>query len=272
MDDELDAAKFRLDTAEFAQAAASIIGPLWWSLAGSEIGKDRQNGTAFFMRTATRLIGVTAAHVVQGWKRDGERCSVSALSLTGPNSVTMQLNWAQRQVACHTGMDIATFSITEVELGHLGFVALPYEAERYPAEIGEWVTYCGFPGAIRQRPSATVTTFSMCVATGRTTSLHDRKLTIQLERQHLEPMWVGGLPPEGFSFGGMSGGPVLRNFADESGALRAVIGGIISDGRGTVPDGDSVERIEGLELIAASRAEFIKSDGTLDMDKWTALP
>jgi hypothetical protein len=271
--DPLDVIKFQMDTAEFMQAAASVCGPLWWSIPGAKIDSDRRNGTTFFMRIGTRLIGVTAAHVILGWKSARRNPARSPLCLTGPSRRTQELNWENREIACDAGMDIATFSINEDELAAFGLESLPHSPEPCPSRIGQWVTYCGFPGAIRERPTPTATVFKMCVATGKLTALNDRNLTIQLEREYLRPLWEGGLPPEGFSFGGMSGGPLFRNFTDENGHLQAVVAGVISGGRGSDVDdeGKHIQRIEGLELITASRAEFIKTDGTLDTERWANL-
>jgi hypothetical protein len=270
----LDDIKFRLATAEFTQAVQSVTAPLWWPLDRDRDLKDRETGTAFFVRTKTSLIGVTAAHVIEAWKYDCEHNGASAFRITGWNEKTTIIDWAERKIDLHGGIDIATFKITGDELADLNLSCLIYNPEPWPTKVGEWVSYCGFPGQLYRRPSPTVRLTGMCVATGKLTALNDRQLTVQLERPDLEPMWEGGMPPEGFSFGGMSGGPVIRNFLTPDGNPWAVLGGVISVGRGstTDPEGQPVQRIEELELITASRAEFILDDGMLDTDRWDRLP
>ena len=258
---------------ELMTAAARISAPLWW-VGPDENGKTApHNGTAFFLRTENALFGITAAHVIEGdhsWRWYCDRYGFTPLKLTGWNSVTLEINWNARRIDLDLAIDIATFSVTDSEITKLGLHTFKDKSEPWPAKVGEWVSYCGFPGlAVREAPPGE-TTFGANTATGRLTTVGDRTLNVQIERHELEPAMGQGLPPENFNFGGISGGPVFRNFVATNKEPWCVLGGVIIQGRGA-PD-SSGQFIEGFELVTARRAAFINPEGTLDLARWDSLP
>ena len=255
---------------DIIKAAASISAPLWWLSGDTTCQRRHRNGSAFFLRTASTLFGVTAAHVVEGWKKDCKRNGYVPLNLTGSKDVTLEMDWGARVIASHPGIDVATFTITESEIAALGQSIFTDRPEPWPTKVGEWVSYCGYPAAAVRSLKASETAFGASTATGRLTTIDDCKLNIQIERDKLAPVLGSGLPPKAFNFGGISGGPVLRNFLTPQKQPWRVLGGVIIQGTGARdPSG---QFIEDLELVTARRACFVNPDGTLDIARWENLP
>jgi hypothetical protein len=90
--------------------------PLCWHVQAPH-GRSYRNGTAFFVNTGSAVFGVTAAHVIAGWRADA---SLDARELRlGGNHSAIDLNWDERVIDIHEGLDIATFQVTEREVGVL---------------------------------------------------------------------------------------------------------------------------------------------------------
>jgi len=78
-----------------------------------------------------------------------------------------------------------------------------------------------------------------------------------IEREYLVD-WTGhGVPPPGYGLGGISGAPLLvPEFGPDGWYFR--LGGVISESPGPRAPEDVI-----FEMVAADRAEFIHTDGTL---------
>jgi len=199
MDDEA----FRQASKSLMEMAAKISAPLHWQHLDSEGQPVRHNGTAFFLRTKEALFGVTAAHVIEGpygWRWHCERYGPLPLRLTGWNAATLELNWDARAVDIDLEIDIATFMIAEWEVQKLGCLIFTDMLEPRPPMVGEWVTYCGFPGKGVRRPSHLEWIFGAATATGKLSSVDDRKMRLHIDRSELEPALGQGVPPENYNF------------------------------------------------------------------------
>jgi hypothetical protein len=88
-----------------------------------------------------------------------------------------------------------------------------------------------------------------------------------IEREHLVAVLGGGIPPENFDFGGISGGPMLMVVQQQ---LRSwALAGVIYQGPNV--SGNPEEAIAGLEIIKARRAHFLLPDGRLDRARWQVV-
>ena len=70
--------------------AASIVAPIYWASRDADDSVIARNGTAFFLRTSAALIGVTAAHVIEGkkgWRQHCLKHGKTALRLWRENTV-----------------------------------------------------------------------------------------------------------------------------------------------------------------------------------------
>ena len=99
---------------------------------------------------------------------------------------------------------------------------------------------------------------------GIATSVNEKCISIQLEREYLVPLLGGGVPPENFNFGGISGGPVIK--VVETSIRTYALAGIIYQGPNTTADPD--QAIAGFDVISACHAHYLLPDGRLDRDRW----
>lgn len=108
-------------TGEFA---VTIVAPLYW------VGRDAdgtfytRNGTAFFLQTRDALFGVTAAHVIEGWRKHCEQHGKTTFRLGGRASTSVPFDWDERYVDINPDMDIATFTVSLREIEQIN--ARPY--------------------------------------------------------------------------------------------------------------------------------------------------
>jgi hypothetical protein len=240
----------------------SLAAPFFWILRNSSNGRDLvKSGSLFFLDTGKRLFAVTAAHVVQECLND-TRSPLFLQAMIGANgrrAIGIQLG--DRIIQGHPTMDIATFHVTREEVAFTTCTPLTGFQREWPprlAQINCGVTYCGFPGVGRR-------SFGCIPMACIVTSVHERCISIQIERQNLVRVLGDEDMPENFDFGGMSGGPLLSIV--ERGSLRGwAPAGVVFQGPN--PSGDSAQSIEGLEIIKARPIDFINADGTLDLARW----
>jgi hypothetical protein len=258
-------------TLEFA---ASIVAPLYWAQRGDGGKVTARNGTAFFLRTAEALFGVTAAHVVEGpggWRESCAQHGKAPLRLGAKNGASVELPWDARCVDIDLDIDIATFAISprEIEaIERVPYGGLQTKWPPAPPRINVGITYAGFPGVGTRNLSREAVQFGILCGTGLVSSLNDREVSTLLEREYLEPVLGEGIVPEDYNFGGISGGPLIYNVLTAQGLLVNALAGVIISGPNPSPDHE--ESIPGFELFQARRVDFIRADGFLDRDLWDA--
>jgi hypothetical protein len=245
----------------------SFCVPLAWREYDHHGAIAPRNGSAFFLNTGARVIGVTAQHVIAGYRESGAR--KGPLTLT-TNGVGIQLDLDARMIDAHSGIDIATFSVTEDEVRRLGKEVCGGYQRTWPPSLpmqNGGIYYSGYPGVgTRQTPG--VITFGAVCGSGVATQVNEKIISSQIERQHLTPILGDGILPENFDFRGMSGAPMIT-VVQHHGLRSWMLGGVIFQGPSTSDDPN--EAIAGLEIIRARPAHFILPDGTLDKARWERL-
>jgi hypothetical protein len=88
----------------------SFCVPLAWREYDNQGAIAPRNGTAFFLNTGERVIGVTAHHVIAGYLESDAR--KGPLTLT-TNGVGIPLDINGSLIDSHSNIDIATFAITD---------------------------------------------------------------------------------------------------------------------------------------------------------------
>ena len=258
-------------TLEFA---ASIVAPLYWAQRRDDGTAFARNGTAFFLRTPAALFGVTAAHVVEGpggWRESCARYGNPPLRLGAKSGASVELPWDARCIDIDLDIDIATFTISprEIEaIERVPYGGLQTQWPPPPPRVNAGITYAGFPGVGTRNLSRAAVQFGILCGTGLVSSVNEREISTLLERDHLEPVLGEGIVPENYNFGGISGGPLIYNVLTQGHLLVNALGGVIVAGPN--PSIDCGESIPGFELFQARRADFIRSDGSLDRDLWEA--
>lgn len=249
--------------------AASLCLPIFWVIRKADRSYRARNGTAFALNTGKRVFGVTAFHVVDGWREDQKanknitlQMGNAAFDLEGKNTV----------IDCHEGMDLLTFQISTEEVRSLGKTVLEGYQNRWPPSAPQkdrGIYYAGFPGVEKIWMSPREISFGVFYGGGVASSVSDRDISSLIEREIIQPVKDGPpLPPENFNFQGISGGPML-SVIEHHGLRTWALAGVIYQGPNT--SGDQNETIAGFELFRARRAHFILPDGYLDVAKWDSL-
>ncbi len=140
----------------------------------------------------------------------------------------LEIDLAARLVARDKKRDVATFSIRPDELTKLGVSMITTWPPRIPDQ-GKGVVFAGFPGHERLRVGPSELSFAIFPGFAVATAINDRHITIQLEREYMVETKGFKPTPEGFDFGGMSGGPMLT-VLENNGLSWWALGGVISDG------------------------------------------
>jgi hypothetical protein len=248
--------------------AISFSAPIFWATVKD--GRLRaRNGTAFFLNTGERLFGVTACHVIDGWKQCPAEERPGPLRLAGMGT-SVRLDWDDRLIDMDATIDIATFRVTESEVKTIGKTVLTGAQRNWPPgkpPTNCGVYYAGFPGVGTIEISTDKVSFGAMGGSGIATSVSEKDVSSQIEREHLMSYFGEGIPPENYDFGGMSGGPML---AVVESVLRSwALVGVIYQGPNTSLEIN--ESIPGLEIIRARRPYFIQADGMLDRARWSAV-
>ena len=221
-----------------------------------------------FLNAGEGPFGVTAQHVIEGWREDNSPGEVIALQI---DDLPLDLSEKSALIAAHEGLDIATFRVSPDEISALNKTVLTGYQRQWPPlppVQDRGVCFGGFPGLTTMWLCPREISFGAAPGGGVASSISETDVSSRIEREHLIPLLGAGVPPENYDFGGMSGGPMLTVI--EQGGLRGwSLAGVIYQGPN--PDPDPAQAIAGLEIIRARRAHFILPDGTLDIPRWDDL-
>ena len=192
------------------ELATSFTAPLYWIIREAD-GKYRvRNGSAFFLDAGAGPFGVTANHVIDGWRQDRAHGNVVALQLG--LDLQLDLEGEHAIIAAHQGLDVATFRITANEIKRIGKQILTGYQKSWPPsppEQGRGIYYSGFPATETIWLSPRAISFGAAPGGGVASSVSETDISMLIEQQSLIAVMGGGSPPENYNFGGMSGGPVL---------------------------------------------------------------
>jgi len=248
--------------------AISFSAPIFWATLKDGLLRSR-NGTAFFLNAGDQLFGVTACHVIDGWKQCPADERPGPLRLAGMGT-SVRLDWDQRVIDMDAAIDIATFRVTESEVKTIGKTVLTGAQKRWPPgkpPVNCGIYFAGFPGVGTIEMSPDKVSFGAMGGGGIATSVSEKDVSSQIEREHLMPLFGEGIPPENYDFRGMSGGPMLA--VVESVVRSWALVGVVYQGPNTSLDAN--EAIPGLEVIRARRPHFILPDGRLDRARWATI-
>lgn len=246
----------------------SVTAPLYWVMRRD--GKLRvRNGSAFFLNAGEGPFGVTAAHVVTGWREDCIAHEVVSTQLG--HDLALDFGGRNALIDEHEGIDIATFRITDAEIRGLGKTILTGYQRVWPPgppQRDKGVYYCGFPGKETLWMAPDAISFGIAAGSGIATSVSDLDVSSLIERNHLIDVVGNGLPKERFDFGGISGGPMLT-VVEHRGLRSWQLAGVIYQGPNASEDPE--EAIAGLDILKARRPHFIKPNGELNKALWNTF-
>ncbi len=250
--------------------AASVTAPFFWVLRGSDGIVSYKNGSVFFLDAGSGVFAVTANHVVQECMND-TKSSMFVQSVIGGHGRTVKVNIGDRIIDGNEKIDIATFRVTREEIHCSGCTILTGIQSSWPPPLPEpeqSVTCCGFPGSGRKKLAPNELAFGRFGLGATVSSVHERCISILVERENLRRVLGAKDMPENYDFGGMSGGPVIA-IAEMGGIRSWMPAGVIFQGPNSSTDPS--QSILGLEIIRARPIQFIMADGSLDLDRWRSL-
>jgi hypothetical protein len=260
--------KAGLGKAELELVTSFSIPLFWPERRGTEL--RIKNGTAFALNAGQGTFGVTAAHVINGWRETASQ-QASPLRLAGLSSLQLQ-DMNTRLIDEDVSIDIATFRLSDTEVASLGKTVLTGSQSTWPPgppQRERGVLIGGYPGreTIILKPNEV----SFAAAPGGMIahSINELDVSCVFERSEMIGILGQGLPPEDFDFRGMSGGPMLT-IIEKAGVRSWALAGVIYQGPNPEPDADATA-IQGVEIIKARRAHFLLPDGRLDKTRWHTL-
>ena len=249
----------------FHISAGQHVTWIFWARDTKEPTKTLGHGSAFVLKRGDRLMLVTAGHVYRQYLDDHRR--EGALYCQVANTVVKDLS--RHLIACgNLGLplderdrepDIATFSLTSGAVKRIGKrpVFAPANEWPPPPNTGEQVMFCGYPGHERVFVSPNEINFGLHSGMTKAATVTDHQITMRFEREFMMDQHGNGLPPPGYGYGGISGGPLLvPDFS--TGAWEWRLGGVIVQAPVERPPENVL-----VEMVVAHRAEYIQADGTL---------
>jgi hypothetical protein len=197
-------------------------------------GLISEGGSAFLVRSPTRMFGVTAGHVVDAFVAAQSICDGLLATLGG-----LQFDLKPRIISRGHAVDVATFHVDERELATIGFRPLESAWPPVMPPNGSLVCLAGWPG--HERIVGARVTGGLYLGWGNADVQASRVIRVQVDHGSgpFSPIAGASVPEPGFNFGGISGGPlVLVDLADDGRSLRRRIAGIIVQG---IPNYDCIE-------------------------------
>ncbi len=211
--------------------------PIFWYRPGAPV---LHNGTMTVVRTPSRLLGVTAAHVIRQYQVDHSEEPVR-LQL-------MNALWSVPEVlAISDKLDVATLALPETILPGLGKTITPLSnwPPRVPQE-GRGIMMAGYPGLDRLQSNPFEVCWGLFTVIGIARRVTNVQVTWRVERD-----WCSGNLPANYDLGGIGGGPLIGWFETASHLTQYAFCGIISEAK------------RELENVVSIRADYIRDDGSI---------
>jgi len=233
---------------EVLKTAASYVAPFFWDNNDEDGSGVLHNGSIFFLDCGEEVFAVTANHVYQGYRTRKEKHPSTTCQI-----MNLPYDPENRLIDYYSEYDIATFRISEEEVENIGKAILTGSQSTWPPEppvAGKGVFFAGYPGKARLYSHPNKVDFGLYMASTIAQTVNNRHISCQFDRDNMEDTMGNGLPPQGYDLGGLSGAPLIT-VVETNNLWTWRLGGVI------------YEASPRLEIIFASRADFILSDGRL---------
>lgn len=237
----------------YREILAGCCVPVYWFRRGTKDFAISHNGTLTIVRTPKRLLGITAAHVVQQFMQDSKN---GPIRLQLNNEVVDDL--PARIIDMSENIDVATIALDEHLVKRLNKTPLSDWPPRPPQE-GKGIMIAGFPGVERIESKDFAVSFGLFTALGVARTVTDCQITWLMERESLLPNNKIPVPPLAYDLGGISGGPLISWFETESHVAHHCLSGIVIQH----PDYQKNPDMPLIERLIARRAEAIAESGMI---------
>lgn len=227
------------------RAVAASIAPFLWRERDANGDPKIRNGTVFFVSADVTFM-VTADHVFDAYLKarnmfgNFSRCQLG----------NVRFDPEDRLIARSASLDIATFIISEDEIGRTGDGRFPMSFDPMKPATGRGVLLAGFPGLARRRLSEREIENGIFTALTVADNVTDREISGHFSREHQVDKPGRATAPPGYDIGGVSGAPLVT-MVDSANLHYWRLGGVMT-GFSTA-----------FEIFCATRADFILPDGTL---------
>lgn len=224
--------------------------PIYWYRTDGNDRSIEHNGTVTFVKTAERLLGITAAHVLKEYLRNGDGVELQIM-----NAVVRDM--ANRVICMSEELDIVTFAVDEDLLRCIGTRIVPLATwpPRPPSE-GFGIMLAGYPGSARIAGSDEVS-FGLFTALVTARTVTDKQITWVMDRDRHVANTLAPTPPPISDLGGISGGPLISWFESEQYIATYALSGIVIEHPDYRNNEFSIER------VIAIRADFIQDSGRI---------
>lgn len=242
--------------------------PLYWHDRHVPFPKDMRGGSCFILRFGDRLIGITAAHVLQAYRDDREKnpglvCQLRVMPFTLHEAV----------IDSDSDLDIGTFAVSEDELRQIDGTPIDCTGQWPPPAPTRMraVSLAGFPEILRVTHADRSAIFSAYGGLSAIEDFSDKEILLTFDPARDQSLTNGlPLPPLGLNMSGCSGGPVLihgeRNGLHRWFPIGIIIGGSNRDSK------DERGDTEAFDTIRVRRIHFVREDGTIDRPASGWLP
>ncbi len=236
------------------KSVAKFAAPIFWESRRKKELSPITNGTMFLADFGRGCFAVTANHVYQGYLDDKAEfpkttCCIAPEAFEAGGKDAIPFDLEERLIDQLEDPDIATFKVAENEAGAIGTSITSLWPPILP-EIGQAVVFAGYPGNERQEVGPRELSFAPLPALMIATSVSERQISCQFEREYLVQAPGFQEPPPHYETGGMSGGP-LFTVVERNGISRWHLGAVIKEGNAS------------LDIVTAAPADCILKDGRL---------
>lgn len=232
---------------------ASCCVPIYWFSLGTKVVSILHNGTLTIVKTPTRLIGITAAHVLHQYEIDSKE---SKLRLQLSNEVAD--DFISRVIDFSDQLDVATLELDQDLVKRLGCTPLGNWPPRPPKE-GRGIMIAGFPAVERTDSRNFEVRFGLFTALGIARTVTDKQITWLLEREFMLANDRIETPPPEYNLGGISGGPLVGWFESDAFVAHYCLSGIVVEH----PNYKGNQDVPVIERLIAIRADTITDSGKI---------
>jgi hypothetical protein len=168
----------------------SFCAPIYWvTRRRADRSPIARNGTAFFLDPGPGVFGVTACHVINGWIRDRRFGAAGPLCIA-TNGDPVEIDWPACVIAAHSAIDIATFRISADDIARLEKTLTGSQKAWPPKPPAQncGIYYCCYPSIGTNALSPRALSFGAVRGSGVATSVNDRDVVTQFERDYWLPV------------------------------------------------------------------------------------
>lgn len=220
--------------------------PIYWTRTLDGQPSIQNSGTVTVFKTNSRIIGITAAHVMAGYVEIAGEQGTQLYFFGAPIDGVKLIDSTDNQPE-FTSYDLATFELEESHLRSFGKTITPLSMPIQVPQQTRGIMLAGYPAADRLQPADREVDFGLFTAIGVARTVTHDQITWAVDREATPPSALNTLPPN-HHLGGISGGPVIGWF-ERGGVHYYALSGIVSQANSA------------FENVVAKRADCIDQEG-----------